>query len=189
LSNIGQHDKALEEIRRGRDLNPLSLGGIALEGQFLYFAGRHQEALERLREALDLEPNFWLTHLVLSRVYEHKGMHHEAAASARRAYALSGVNTESLALAAYSHGKAGEFDKALSILDELTDISADRYVPPYNFALVYAGLGDNEKSLNYLQTAFDERDARMTFLKIDPKWAPLRRSPRFMVLIQKMKLE
>jgi hypothetical protein len=60
----------------------------------------------------------------------------------------------------------------------------ERYVPPYNFALVFAGLGEHEKALQWLGTALEERDVHMPFL-LDYKWDAMRGDARFReILVQ-----
>lgn len=91
------------------------------------------------------EPNFWLSHLFISRVYSEKGMHAEAVAEAKRAPELSG-NSQSDAYRAYAPAKWGKLSEARAVLKELLKLSTERYVPPYNIALVYNGLGKREKA-------------------------------------------
>lgn len=186
LSNTGRHEQALAEMRRARELNPLSISRLAIEGQILHYAAKEDEALEQLKHATELDPNFWLAQLVISRVYEQKGMHSDAAAAAEKAWQLSKVNTESLACQAYSLARDGRKREAESILAQLTDLSSSRYVPPYSFAIVYKGLGENEKALDYLEKGIAEKDVRMVFLKVDPKWDDVRSEPRFIELMRVM---
>ncbi|MCA1624124.1 MAG: hypothetical protein LC778_10055, partial [Acidobacteria bacterium] len=63
------------------------------------------------------------------------------------------------------------------------------FVPPYHIALIYNGLGEQDEALAWLERGFEQRDTRMTFLKIDPKLNNLRHEPRFIDLIQKMKFD
>jgi tetratricopeptide (TPR) repeat protein len=189
LSNTGQHEKALVEAKLARELDPLNLAGNALEGQFLFFAGKTDEALNQLNKTIDLDANFWLTHLIISRVYAEKGMHAEAIAEAAKAKELSKVNSESIALIGYSLAKSGETQKARAVRDELLKLSAERYIPPYNFALICNALGENDKALDYLEKGFAEKDVRMVFLKVDSKWNNLRNEPRFIDLIRQMRFK
>ena len=189
LSNTAQHEKALVEAKRGRELDPLTLSSNALEGQYLFYAGKHDEALDQLNKTIDLDANFWLAHLIISRVYSEKGMHAEAIAAATKAKELSKVNSESIALIGYSQAKSGETEKARAVLDELLKLSATRYVPPYNFALIYNALGESDKALDYLEKGFAEKDVRMVFLKVEPKWNNLRNEPRFVDLMRRMNFE
>ncbi len=75
------------------------------------------------------------------------------------------------------------------MLDELLKLSNERYVPPYNFAVVYNGLGESDKALDYLEKAFAEKNVLMVFLKVEPKWNNLRNEPRFIDLMRRMNFE
>jgi serine/threonine-protein kinase len=188
LSNTAQHEKAFAEIKLSRELDPLFLRTGALEGQILFFAGRYDEALDRLNKTIDLNPNFWLSHLFISRVYTEKGMHAEAVAAAKKAGEISG-NSQSEAYRAYALARWGKLAEARAILDELLKLSSERYVPPYNFAIVYNGLGESEKALDYLEKAFAEKNVLMVFLKVEPKWNNLRNEQRFQDLMRRLNFE
>jgi DNA-binding winged helix-turn-helix (wHTH) protein/tetratricopeptide (TPR) repeat protein len=188
LSNTGRHEQALAEIKLSRELDPLYLVTNALEGQILFFAGKYNEALDQLQKTIDLEPNLWLSHLFVSRLYTEKGMHAEAVAAARKAGELSG-NSQSHAYRAYALTKWGKHSEARTVLDELLKLSTEKYVPPYNLALVFNGLGEQEKVADYLEKGYAEKDARMVFLKVEPMWNNLRSELRFLDLMERMKLE
>jgi hypothetical protein len=70
-------------------------------------------------------------------------------------------------------------------LRALEAASGKRYVPPYAFALVHAGLGDRERALKSLQCACDEHDVHLTFLTVDPKWDFLRNNRRFAEILNR----
>jgi DNA-binding winged helix-turn-helix (wHTH) protein/tetratricopeptide (TPR) repeat protein len=188
LSNTLRHQRAIAEIKRARELDPLSLIINAVEGNILFFAGKHNEALDRLNKTIDLEPNFWLSHLFLSRVYSEKGMHVEAVAAAKKAGEISG-NSQSSAYRAYALAKWGKLIEARALLEELLELSATRYVPPYNIAIVYNGLGERKKALDYLEKGLAENDLRMVFLKVEPQWDKFRSDPRFTTIIRRMSFE
>ncbi len=189
LSNLGRHEQALTVIKLARDLDPLNFTINAVEGQILFFAGKADEALERLNDTIDLNPNFWLTHLFISRVYSQKGMHTEAIEAATKAKETSDGNAEAVALIGYELARSGEQKKARAVLEELRQMSKTRYVPPYNFALVFNGLGEREKALDYLEKAFAEKNALMVFLKVEPKWNNLRSEACFIDLMRRMNFE
>jgi hypothetical protein len=75
------------------------------------------------------------------------------------------------------------------VLDELRKLSATRYIPPYNLALIYNAPGENDRALDHLEKGFTERDVRMVFLKVEPKWKNLRNERRFIELIERMKFD
>jgi DNA-binding winged helix-turn-helix (wHTH) protein/TolB-like protein/Flp pilus assembly protein TadD len=189
FSNTGRHEKAIAESRRGRELEPLALGKNATEAQFLFYAGRGDEAVERIKQTLDLDPNFWLAHLILSKIYIARKMYPEALVAATKARDLSGGLSEATAHIGYILALSGRREEARAVLEELKRRAAERYVPPYNVALVYNGLGERAETLAWLEKGYEQRDVRMTFLKVDPKWDNLRSDARFISLIKRMRLE
>ena len=189
LSNTGKHQEALTEIRFARELDPLFPFAGALEGQFLFHAGKHDEALDRLHKTLELAPNFWMPHLFASMVHVDRGMFPEALVEARKARTLSTSSTLSLGIEVYALAKMGNRAEAETVLGEMLQISKTRGMPATHIAIAYNGLGDSESALEWLEKGFAERDPKMAFLKVDPKWNDLRSSPRFIELIKRMNFE
>jgi tetratricopeptide (TPR) repeat protein len=189
LTVLGRPDEALAEMETARQLDPLSLITNALKGQSFFYAGRDAEAIDQSNKTLEIEPNFWIAHIMLARVYIRQNRFDEAFAEAKKAGEFSGGNSEAVSLAAYALAKAERRDEALATLEELKSRSNERYVPSYNFAMIYNGFGMREEALNQLEKAFTERDARMILLKVEPKWNNLRSEPRFIALIKQMNFE
>jgi TolB-like protein/Flp pilus assembly protein TadD len=187
LSNIGEHTEALIEIRRTLTLDPLSLLTNAMYGQFLYHAGRDGESLEQLLKTLEFEPRFWVAQICLAKTYERLGRRPEALECCRNAWACSGGNSEALSMAGYLHAVSGERAEAERKIEELLARRRERYVPPYNIALIFAGLRDLESALRWLRLALAERDVHMTFLR-DHKWNVLRPRREFRTLMQRVGL-
>ncbi len=186
LSNLGRHSEALAEIKRAKEIEPLNLRTNALEGQFLLHAGKVDEAIENLQKAIDLEPSFWMTHLFAASAYIEKGIFDKAFSEGNEAKKFSPTQNWSIAFGAYALAKNGKTAEARIILDELLKVSKSNYVPPYHFALVYNGLGETQKALDYLEKGFAEKDVHMVFLRVEPKWNNLRNEPRFVELMKRM---
>jgi len=188
-SNLGRHEEAVTMGKRARELDPLSLITNSAEGQSLFFAGRSDEALSRLQKTLELDPNFWHAHLVLSMVYTEKGMFAEAVAEADKAAKFSGGNSQAVATKGYALAKSGKPVDARGVLAELQKLSTSRYVAPYNFAIIFNALGENDTALDYLEKAFAEKNVLLVFLKVDPKWNNLRNDPRYKDLLWRIGLQ
>jgi len=84
---------------------------------------------------------------------------------------------------------AGKTKEARAVLDELLKLSVGRYVPPYNFAVVYNALGESGKAIDYLEKGYEQKDVRMVFLKVEPQWNNLRSELRFLDLMKRMRLD
>ncbi len=106
-----------------------------------------------------------------------------------RAKELTGGNAEATAKLGYAWAKYGKPGETRAILAELEDRSRIRYVPSYAIAQLYLALGDRSNALDLLEKAFEERDATMVFLKIEPKWDVLRSESRFIELMKRMNFE
>jgi hypothetical protein len=88
-----------------------------------------------------------------------------------RAYALWGKETE-----------------ARSILRVLEKLGEESYVSAYSFAGIYAGLGDRERTLHWLDRANEERSSWMVHLNLDPAFDVLRSDPQFQELLRRARL-
>ena len=71
------------------------------------------------------------------------------------------------------------------MLAELEASAAQRYVPPYQLALINAGLGREDEARRWLDIAFAQRDIHLGFLPVDPKWDTWRKAPWFVSLIER----
>lgn len=187
LSAVGRHGEAIAEVRKARELDPYSRVSAALEGQFLMYAGRLDESEILLRKALETDGGFWVTLIHLGMVLIEKEEYEEAEEFLKQASQRSGGNTETSSLLGYAFARTGRSEEARNVITELLNAEAERPVPPYNIAMIYNGLGETGKAVEWLEKAFTERDMRMTRLKVDRKWDRLREDPGFKAIFAKMK--
>jgi tetratricopeptide (TPR) repeat protein len=143
--------------------------------------------LAQLRKTLELEPRFWVAQICLAKTYERLGRHAEALECCRTAWACSGGNTEALSIAGYVHAVSGERTEAERSVQGLLARRQEHYVPPYNIALVFAGLGEMASALHWLEAAFADGDVHLNFLR-DPKWNALRDRREFRSLMRRVGL-
>ncbi|HEX4973268.1 MAG TPA: winged helix-turn-helix domain-containing protein [Steroidobacteraceae bacterium] len=188
LSDLGRHEQAIVEARRASELDPLALITNAIEGHVLHYAGRDDEAVTKLRATQELDANFWITHLFLGKVHLARNELPEALAEFEKARALSADNSEAVSMVGYTLARSGDPRGAKAVLAELLERSTQHYVPPFNIAMLYNGLGDADNTFSWLDKAYADRDVRLTFLKIEKKWDPLRADERFAALAKRMKL-
>jgi len=185
LSNVGRHDEALAVIQRALVLDPFSLITGAMRGQFLYHAGRYEDSVKQFHVTLGMEPRFWVGQICAAKVYAKLQMYPEALRACEHAWEYSSGNTEAPSIAGYIHAVTGDKTKAKSKIQEMLALRKQRHVSPYNLALVYAGLGETESAMQWLEQAFEERDVHMTFL-LDYKWDGIRSDERFQKLLSRV---
>ena len=190
LIDSGRSDEAMLHLKRAQELDPLSVNIGADIGYALYFARQYDRAIEQFQKTLEMDPNFAPTHVRLAMTYVEKRMYEQAIAEMRKAIALdaSPGRWGRAAALGYTYGMAGKRQEALKIFEDLQQLSKQRYVSPFNFALLYLGLGEKERTLEWLNKTYNEYPFTLAFLKIDPRYDDLRSDPRFVDLMRRMKL-
>jgi DNA-binding winged helix-turn-helix (wHTH) protein/TolB-like protein/Tfp pilus assembly protein PilF len=187
-SNLGRKQEALTHARRAVELNPISPIIGAFEGLFLSQQREHETAIRRLKEVITLEPNFWLSHHLLANALVDAGQYESALQESAEAKRLSPLQTLSDTFGAIALARLGRANEARAVLDSLTATARQTYVPPSHFAMIETALGDRDKAFEYLDAALSVRDARLSLLKVDPKWDALRSDPRFEATLRRMNL-
>jgi TolB-like protein/Flp pilus assembly protein TadD len=186
LTPLGQFDDAIAEMKRALELDPLSVIINADVGGVLFNARKYDQAIAQLRKTLEMDPGFYYAHWNLGQVLEMKGLTNEAMAEYEKAIALD-QDPLLQALLGRLYAKTGRKDKALAVLDRLRQLSKERYVSPYNFAIIHLGLGQKDEAIHFLEQTYEDRDGyNIAFLKVDPFLDPLRGDPRFEALVQKV---
>ena len=96
----------------------------------------------------------------------------------------------SLPLAALGHayGIAGQKKEAQEILEKLLEMSKRTYVPAYDVAAVYVGLGENAQAFEWLSKAFEERSGFLIYINCDRRFDGLRSDPRYGALLKRIGL-
>lgn len=186
LTAMGRHEEAYVEIKRAQELDPLSLAINTDIGFELYYQRQYDQAIGQLHTVLEMNPNFPLAHLWLGRAYQQKGMYDEAIAEFKKVEAVFQGWPVAIAAEGQAAGVAGKRDEAQKVLNELHDLSKQRYVTAYGVALVHAGRGQNDEAFAWLDRAFDERSHWLVWLRLDPRWEGLRSDTRFAKLEQRL---
>ena len=182
LALQGRFDEALAESERARQLDPLSLIIAADNAAIFYFSRQYDRAIERFRAVLEMDPTVLRAHLIVS-AYAQKKDFAEALADLdvwRKAADTPGR----LAWYAYVQGRAGDTVEAEHAFHELEQTSRASQLDPAQFINVaYAGLGDNEVWLSWLEKVCREHTNIPTGFKVDPIYDPIRNDPRFQKML------
>ena len=187
LTYVGRFKEAEAELRRARQIDPLS-GFLGLMSIWPLFEGRQFDRAETAAERIvQADPNSALPRLVLGQALLFGGKRERAISELRRSAALDTTLSYTLGWLSYAYGMTGDRKRALETLQELEAWGRRSYVQPYIFLLAHLGLQDKEKALYQLEKAFELRSDEMVFLKVDPVLDPLRSEPRFQAILRQMK--
>ncbi|SDE09266.1 Tetratricopeptide repeat-containing protein [Variovorax sp. CF079] len=189
LLSQGRLADGFVHLRTARSLDPMSPVYNTVEASLLLANGQREEARIRLNRSLDISPDLWLTHLAAGLMHMSDARPEQGIASIRRAVALSDATTRSWSVLGVRLARLGETEEARSILNQLLTASKSRYVTPTSIASLHAALGEVGSALTALEQGLVLRDTRMVFLKGDAHWTGLRSEPRFVTLMQALKLD
>ena len=187
LSAMGRREEALAAIVRALELEPLSLTLNTTMGTCLFYARRYDDVITQQRRTLELDPTFAPAYRSLGGALEEKGLYDEAIAAYRKAASLTD-DLAGAALLAHALAVSGRTPEARMLLGELEAKAPARYLSPYSVAAVHVGLGETDRAFERLEEAFRIRDRGMIWIKVAPRFDPIRPDPRMSALLTRMKL-
>ena len=179
LAAMGRYPEAVEEAQRALEDDPLSLIIGSNAGWTLSLAGKGDQAIKILQKAIEIDPSFPRTHYRLGRAYAQKKLYEMAISELEQAVSLSGGDPCYKGSLGQVYAVSGNTNQARNVLEDLEGRTGQQYVPAYAIALVYAGFGDNDHALVWLEKAYEDRSTSMVFLKLDPELSTLHSDPRF----------
>jgi serine/threonine protein kinase/TolB-like protein/Tfp pilus assembly protein PilF len=188
LIYFGRFEEGIAEAKRARELDPLSLVINNALGGRLLIAGRVNEAIEQIQKTLEMDPNFAPAHNRLGWAYLEKGMKDEAIAEFQKEIALSGSDPDESVDLGYAYAVMGKREQAERILAKLKKKRERSFVSPVTLGIVSGALGDKDEAFAWLEKAYELRDPQLTYLKVGPRFTPLRSDPRFQDLLRRMGL-
>jgi tetratricopeptide (TPR) repeat protein len=179
---VGNLDQAIKLYEQAIALDPLRANSHSAMGYLLYVAGRYDEARAALQKALDLNPQAALAHLTLAKILIAEGKPRQALAEIENE-TLEWAKFTGQALAYHALGREQDSKTALDGL--LAKYSSDG---AYQIAQVYAYRGESDKSFEWLERAYEQRDPGLPEINSDPLFKNLRHDPRYIEVLKKMRL-
>ncbi len=186
LTATGQPASALTEIKRARELDPLSLIINTDVAEVLFYQHRYQEAIESARQALDMDPNFVLARRVLGWALMMQGNNAAAIEELKQAANTSGQRFDLVAALGSAYARAGDKTAARQIMMRLEELSPSLSGLPVNMALLHASLNEKDEAIASLRKASADRDGTLMLLNVHPLLDGLRSDPRFAELVRQV---
>ena len=185
----GNHEEAIAESKKAVALDPVSpVINWSLEFT-LFNARRYDEAIEQARKTLEIDSSYVRSYYTIGTSYELKEMYEQAFEWYLKAANLDGRTSEVMAWKeAYATGGVQSYYRKrldLEMANGERDLSRQSLI---SVAVLYARLGEKEKSLEWLQRAFEERPYGIMFLKMEPAFDNMRSDPRFVELMKRIGL-
>jgi TolB-like protein/lipoprotein NlpI len=185
LAFTGRKTESIREFTLAHQLDPLG-PFITVDLNVPYAWDKEYDiALDYVQRGIEMDPNFYGGPYVSGWIEVERGRYPEAIDKLRRARQLEDASWV-VATLGCAYAASGNHVEAQKILDELTERSKHGYVSPYYFAQIYAGLGDKEKAIAFLERAAEDRSIWMIWLKPERIFDSIRTDPRFVELRQRV---
>jgi tetratricopeptide (TPR) repeat protein len=184
----GRFSEAIAEAELARRLDPLSRVINAAVGTVHLFSREYDAAIAEFRAILVTDPD-WASGLgMLGRALTAAGQYPEAITQLEAALEISGRPSQK-ALLSYTLAMAGRTSDARALLHDLIRPNPGSFIAPVDLAAIYVALNEPDEALRILHVGVEERDEEMMYMKVDPRYDPLRADPRFKKVLELLDLD
>ena len=195
LAIMGHTEEAVQHGKRALDLDPFNALYHGMYGFVLCYARHYDDAIGAARLALDIQPNMGLANTVLKYALTAKGRLEEQHNNQMEAQ-LKRRGNDPEWMEAFEQGLAEAGYKGAQ--QRIAELLAARYeksgwqgdnVRAINIAYRYYDAGDNERTIDWMEKAYEERDPNLPYSVRHPHfYDTLRTNTRFQDLLHKMNL-
>ena len=187
LESQGQFAEAIAESKLGTELDPFSAVNLVDQGRIYGSARRFTEAKGVFEKALAIDPAFSYAHWHYGEMLQVSGDLKGAAVEYAKARAANNA-PEPIALSGQLAAIMGRPEEARQALMALDELEKHRYVDFFWRALLYLGLGDKDRALQFLEQSYANNEGyEIGLIKVDPMLDSLRAEPRFQALVRKVR--
>jgi tetratricopeptide (TPR) repeat protein len=167
------------------------------DGLLLILNKQYEDARRNLQKIIVTNPDYAAAYNRIGYSYYIEGNFAEAIKNYNKAFDLSGQLSSKIEIViALAH--SGKIDEAKKLFDQI--LIENKLLNQRDFvigagigvgyaasmAMVYFSFGEPDEAFVWLNKAYDEREALMIGLKIDPIYDPYRKDPRFISIYKKM---
>lgn len=183
LNIMGKPEEAMAEIVTALKLDPHNPLLISLYSIDLIFVRSYEEAIEAARDALRMEPVSPVAQSGLHDALHLTGRYEEAWESVRSEWMSLGQE-QAFNLDFQELGYLRALNQAAEVLEKASESA---YINPFLLANVYVMAGNKEKSLEWIEKAYEIRETNLPYLMM-PTFDLIRDEPRFQEIARKMGL-
>ena len=188
LSPLGRQDEALAEFDKAILLDPVSETVLSSRFAILEGRGEYDEALQKAEEFLSVNPDNTFALRAQGTFLYHKGEYARVIEIGEKILAKNPkrISFIWLSLLAASYHKSNRIERGDELLRELETQSENDSKSLYSLAMNYAENGRINEAIAALNKCFEEREERMIWIKIEPRFANLRDRAEFQTIVKKM---
>ena len=189
LRNMGRYDESATIITRAHELDPLSSVISVNVSRVDQVQNNHAASIENSLKIIELDPNFAAAYQYLALSYLKQGRNAEAIAAGEKAVELAKRSGVTLGDLGHVYAATGKQTEARSVIRELEDKYARKEAIGQDIAAIYAGLGEKDRALEWLEKDLQVHNDRLPNIRWELQFESLRDDPRFKDLLKRMNLQ
>ncbi len=191
---LGRNAEAVQEIERTlaivQETDPRRMVAIhATRAGAYYLARQYQQAVQEAKKGLELNPSHFMLHYITGRAYALMDMNAKAIAQLKPKGIAAGEIPLLDAALGLAYAVDGQREQTTKKLEALKALAKQRYVPATYFGMLYGGLGEIKKAMEWLEKAYEQRADGLIWLSVDPMLDAMRLLPQFRDLVSRIGLE
>ncbi len=188
LVPMGRLDLALEQMQLAQSLDPVSSIVARDLAVILAYRRDYEAALEQCDHTIELNPHFSPAYWALGMIQEQRKELDEAVAAFQRAIDLSPQSPRMHGALGRTLALSGKRSLGVRSLQKLEAMAKQRYLSPFEFAVVRFSLGQVDLGFRWLKKACEHRAFDVLALKVDPRFEELKDDARFHALLREIGL-
>jgi DNA-binding winged helix-turn-helix (wHTH) protein/Flp pilus assembly protein TadD len=166
----GRVEAGLADMRRARELEPMTLLLSSNYALILVNARRYDEAIELLQPIVDANPGFDTGRSVLARALAATGRLDDALAQLQARQVVGAWQGDLGVL----YAKMGRREDALREIARLEERQRAGFGESYEMATIFTTLGELDKGCESLGRALTDYSFQVNWMRLDPRVDPLR---------------
>jgi serine/threonine-protein kinase len=181
LSQVGRQKEGETAISEGVSLDPLNARARAVQSRILFYGRHYPQSIEAGRRALIIRPRNVLARAIIGWDLLQLGRLDEASRTLKGLPADDYRRNVGEAVIAI---RSGRKEQALDAIRAIRKRYGDGAF--YQEGEIYAQLGERDKAIEALETAWTNRDTGLASMQGDPFLDPVRNDPRFRTIAKRV---
>jgi len=187
LTAMGRFEEAVVELERALDLDPLSSPIGANLASAYCFVHQYDRGLAQIRKTVELDPSFIAAQSLLALLLSRAGYFEGAIAEVQKFLSLPGSDLRGKTTLGLVYAITGRTEEARRIAGELEN-QPQLCRLTSGLPNIYGALGDQERTLQWLEEAYQARVSNLVFVCRAPELKTLHGNPRFQELVRRIGL-
>jgi adenylate cyclase len=186
----GNYMESRNLLKTAMELDPFSFMAKRAQADNYFLEGKYDNAIKLYDELIEIDPYH-------EKVLEYRGWSvvmqgnlDDAIEKFRNIDNDINLSVKSNSQIGYAFAMEGDIANAERYLAEIerSAVIHKGLIYALDFAVIYTGLGEFEKAMDYLEIAVENKRSAIIYLKVNPIWDPIRKFPRFKSLMKRLLL-